>query len=116
MVIIAHVDGIIEPAAVDGYMSSRQSNNVVHVIPGSSAPEITLRPASLRSGVLRLVFADEEAAKAAEDAHSTGAGFTLTSAERSTVAMYYVVSGEVSRELGNAGHWIVNVGYQEIAP
>lgn len=116
MAIIAHLDGIIEPTAVDGYSSSRRSNNVVHIIPGSPNPDVTLRPASLRTGTLRMVFADEDAAKAAEDAHSSGAAFTLTADERPTLAMHYVVSGDVTRELGTAGQWVVQVGYQEIAP
>jgi len=115
-VTITHSAGVIEPLAVSGYASTRRSNNIIHTIPGNSIPDVTLRPASLRTGTLTLVFGDEVTAAEAEHTHAIGGVFTLTSSARTTVSMAYVLSGDLTRELAPSGQWNVTVGYQEVAP
>lgn len=115
---ISHAGGTIHPDLVLGYQSSRESGNIIHTVPGRSNPDVTLRPARLRTGSLELFFADEYDAKAAEDAHANGSTFALVVEDRASVAMFYVVSGSISRELDSQTRkrWTVRVDYQEIAP
>ncbi|MBN9207282.1 MAG: hypothetical protein J0H96_01300 [Microbacterium ginsengisoli] len=105
----------ITPDAVDGFESQRAAGTLVHPILGSSSPDITLRPARLRSGTLRLVFLSETAAKAAEDALSAAAVFTLTT-DRTTLPSTLVITDRITRALDDATRaaWIVTVGYQEV--
>lgn len=120
--IITYVGAVtpIAPIVVDGYESQRTSGNVVHNIVGRSSPDVTLGPASLRTGTLELVFPDELDAKAAEDAHALPVAFTLSSDDRSTIEMYYVVNNNdrVRRALDDETRevWIVSVPFQEVAP
>lgn len=106
----------IVPTAVDGYESERESGTVLHPIAGRSSPDATLAPASLRTGVLRLVFPTEAESKAAEDAHALPLAFTLTTG-LSTIDMYYVVTGRARRTLSQTRvEWIVEVPFQEVTP
>lgn len=133
-------DGVIVPTLIDGYQVSRESRNVVHSIVGRAQPDVTLRPASLRKGTLRLVFGGtsssseyvffdgyitlldldatdpEQASKDAFDAHSEPNVFVLRDSTRPTVEMTYVVDGQIGRELDPVTRrvWIVTVDYQEI--
>lgn len=109
---------VITPTVVDGYESSRQSGNIVHQILGTSSPDVTFRPAQLRRGSLRLVFASEAAAKAAEDAHATAGTCELSDGDVETVDMVYVVDGEIRRTLDDATRhvWVVTVDFQEVSP
>lgn len=110
----------IVPLVIDGYDSSRQSGTVVHPIAGRADPDVTLAPAGLRTGTLRLVFADETDAKTAEDEHAEARAFTLSDDDRATVAMYYVVDagGDITRSLDDTTRdaWVVEVPFQEISP
>ena len=108
----------IVPDIVDGYEAGRESGTVVHPIAGRESPDATLAPARLRAGVLRLVFGDEVAAKAAVDAHALPVAFTFTSTDAPTVGMYYVVIDDVRPALDDATRdaWVVEVPFQEVAP
>lgn len=118
MATIAHADGIITPDQVLRFQSDRDSGNIVHTIPGRVSPDVTLRPASLRTGTLELMFRDEQDSRDAEDAHATGSTFALIAPERPTVETFYVVTGTITRELDpqTRDRWIVRVDYQEIDP
>jgi hypothetical protein len=132
----------ITPTIIDGYSSTRASQNVVRTILGSSIPAVSLRPALLRSGTLQLIFGDtgptfseyivvdgivvesgetpgvdaEAASLVAETLHATGGVFTLSETSRSRVGMTYVVSGNVTRKLDDTTRavWIVTVDFQEV--
>lgn len=107
----------LEPFAVTGYDSARLSGNIVHQILGKSEPDITLRPAALRTGTLNLAFDDETDSAEAVTAHATSTDpFTLTTA-LGTVDMTYVVAGDIRRTLDETRKvWTVAVSYQEINP
>lgn len=112
---------IITPDQVDGYTSIRESGNIVHRILGNPSPDVTFRPAQLRTGTLRLVFDSEAEAKAAEDAHATATTTcTLDSDDAPTVAMTYVTdgAGRISRSLDDETRdaWILEVPFQEVVP
>lgn len=110
------VSGILEllPLAVDGYESSRRTTSLVHEILGRAKPDITMRPATSRTGTLSLVFATEADSLAAELAHAEARVFTLDHPARSSVGMDYVPAGRVTRALLPSGGWSVTVDFQEV--
>jgi hypothetical protein len=109
----------IEPTIIDGYSSGRESRNIVHPILGRSEPDVTLRPANLRTGTLTLGFegpTSEIDSLEAETLHATGGVFAVVSTDRGTVEMSYVVNGQISRTLEDETRdaWLVTVDYQEV--
>lgn len=117
---------VIRPTLILGYQSTRAAGNVVHPIINRPSPDVTLRPASLRTGTLELLFAGDDSAAVetasaeAETLHATAAVFTLISDDRPSIAMSYVVSGngQISRALDPSTRdaWTVTVPFQEVGP
>jgi hypothetical protein len=114
--IISSGDIDLVPLVINGYESSRQSGNLVHPIMGRANPDITFRPAMLRTGTLRLVFLDETASKQAEDEHAIARVWQVITPDRLTVEMSYVTNGSIVRTLDDATRdaWIVSIDYQEV--
>jgi hypothetical protein len=109
----------LEPTLVTGYASRREARSIVHTILGRENPDVTFRPASLRSGQLELLFTGESESLDAEQLHATGQTFALISTDRASVEMTYVVAdGTIERELDDATRdvWIVRVPFQEVTP
>lgn len=133
----------IYPTIVDGYESSRSARNIVHPILGRATPDVSLRPAQLRTGTLTLVFGDttetselvvidgivqplttpaqnaEEASLIAVDLHATGGVFSLSDTDRPSILMSYVVRpGDIRRDLDEQTRevWIVSIPFQEVTP
>jgi hypothetical protein len=106
----------ITPLLVLGYETARQSQSIFHDILGGGQ-DVTLRPASLRSGTLRLLLATEAEAVAAETAHAAGKVLRLTDTDRPSVSMSYVLDGSLVRRLddGTRKLWTLDVGYREVA-
>lgn len=110
----------IEPTVIEGFRSSRESRNKLHPILGSAETDVTLRPASRRSGDLTLVFgsADAEADSAeAEAALATGEVYELVPDAVMSIAMSFVVTGSIERELDPQTRtvWLVRFGFMEVA-
>lgn len=106
------------PTLVDGYESHRRAQSIVHVVIGSATPDVTLRPALMRTGVLRLVFASEAESKACETAHAGAVTCQLASTDRASIPMTYVVAdGDVVRTLDDQTRnvWILQIPFQEIS-
>lgn len=111
---------VIEPQVVLNISTDQTSGVIVHPILGRANPDVTIRPAGLRTGTIEMGFAgpySEAESEATRAAHATGAVFALTSDDRETYEMFYVPSGRISRELEDASRdaWIVRVDYQEVA-
>lgn len=111
----------ITPDVVLGYESARAAGSIAHPILGSGSPDVTLRPAQMRSGSLTLGFiqATAEADSSAAEANlSAVAAFTLTESARATVGMRFIVTGPIRRALSSdtRATWTVTFGYTEIAP
>lgn len=104
------------PIQVVGYESSRQSANVFHEVIGRSYPDVTLRPAGLRTGTFSFLFDNEVDAAECERMHSTTAVLTLDDPEVPTAATRYVADGQISRRLDSESMvlWVVSVAYQEV--
>lgn len=107
----------ITPQLVLSYESTRRSGNKVHqLLTGALA--VTLGGAGLRTGTLELFFLTEQAAAAAELAHTVSAVFTISDPGRPTMAMTYVLAdgGALVRRLDpeTRDRWIVTVDFQEV--
>jgi hypothetical protein len=120
--IITAGEATIEPTLILGYTAQRTSGNLVHEILGKAGPDVTLRPARLRSGTLTLGFesaTSEADSKTAADLLATYDGvFSLISAERASVDMSWVVAegGRISRDLDDLTRdaWVITVDFQEV--
>lgn len=132
----------IYPTLVNGFESSRESQNLVRTILGREDPSVALRPATLRTGTLTLVFGargaaselvvidgivqaldvpalDAAAASAdAEALHASGRKFVFTDTDVPSVAMAYVMQqgGRITRSLDPATRrvWLLSVDFQEV--
>lgn len=104
------------PVAVLGYESKRSGQNIVHAVIGRADPDVTLRPAGLRTGTLTLLFESEADAAECEVMHAAAVVLAMADSDVSTVGMSYVVSGAVTRSLDDASRslWTVAVEYQEV--
>lgn len=115
---ITYSSGTITPAVVDGYSSARSGGTLLHWVSNVASPDVTLRPADLRSGSLRLVFPDDASSAAAEMALSAPEVFTLASTDLGSIPMAFVVpeTGQILRELDDATRrvWVLTVDFQEV--
>lgn len=104
------------PNAVEGFSSEADSQNVVTDLIGGGIA-VTLSGGELQSGSWRLIYLDEAAATAAFALFRRAARFSVTS-DRTGLAMTFVRSGRIGRALSDAtgAAWVLEVGYQEVAP
>jgi len=119
MTTITHSTGAIIPTLVDGYEASIEARSIVHRILGRTDPDITARPAGLRSGTLSLVFASRAEAWAAVTVLREPQSLTLTDADVPEVGMSFVVAnGALVPRLDDETRsvWILTVPFEEIAP
>ena len=118
MTTITHDATTITPLTVDGYDTVRASRNIIHAIIGRPDPDVTLQPANLRTGTLRLVFATATAAFAAANLHALAGRFVLADTDIPQANMTYVLAGSIESILDDETRtaWIVTVDYQEVTP
>lgn len=109
-------DTTITPTIITGWEASQDSRNVIHTIIGRPSPDVTLKPAALRSGTLEMVFETAADAEEARQLHTDAVVFTLTSTDQTTINMTYVVSGNIGSVLEDVTRnlWIITVDFQEI--
>lgn len=111
---ITHEDGTISPDVIEEYEVVQTAGNIIHPILGRADPDVTFRPAGLRTGTLALSFALEADAEDARAAHATGTVFTLIAPDRPTLEMVYVLAGTLTVGRVAAGRWIVTLEFQEV--
>ena len=114
--VITHDGGTITPLAVSEYSVEQEAGNIVHQVLGRTDPDVTLRPAGLRTGTLTLTFRTAAEGDDARRQHATGTVFTLTSSDVDVVNMRYVLADKLGTVQGKAGEWIITVGFHEVAP
>jgi hypothetical protein len=104
------------PLLVNGFETRRDTRSVLHTVMGRTDPDVTLLPATLRIGTLRLLFDNETDAAEADAMHAQPQVFTFRDSDLSSVDMKYVVSGAVTRSLDDASRslWTVGVDFQEV--
>ncbi len=108
---------IITPYDVLGWESSRAARTVLHAVLERPGPDVTLRAAAPRRGVLRLFFTTYAEALEAEEAHAVAGVWTLVDTDEPGWDMSYVVAdGDVSTRAATdwGGAWTVEVPYQEV--
>lgn len=109
----------ITPDLVLGLSDTHESRNVIHRIIGRPDPDVTLQPAELRTGTLKLFFMTESDADAAVALHRQAGVFVLSIPERPSFDGFsYVLDGRIQRELDDVTlrRWTVEVQYREVQP
>lgn len=106
------------PVAVALYYSESESGNVFTDVPGraSGEPDVALRPASLRRGILTLVYGSEADSADSESTHRGARTFTIVAAAAPTVGMVYATDGRIRRQKDDSGAWVLEVGFRELLP
>lgn len=110
---------IVEPllALAAGYKYTSTSGNIGHELLNGGF-DVSLAPATLRSGRLELLFATEAEGSAAEALHRAPARLTLTDSERPVASMQYVLApgGRLALELDDRTleRWVLLVEFQEV--
>lgn len=112
---ISHATGTIAPLAIDGYEASIEMRSRVHVVMGRRDPDITRRPAGLRTGTLSLVFASRSEAWAAVAALSVPQVLTLTDAEVPQIGMsFFIADAALVPRFDDRIGWTLAVPFQEV--
>ena len=106
----------LTPLDVLGWSLTRKGQTVVHPIIGDTDPDLTVRDAALRSGIVRTLWSTMAAALAASQALAVaGTPWTFTVPETPGLTMRAYVVGDVTEasldERGTA--WVVDVTVQE---
>ena len=105
----------IEPLLVlHEWVSEAEPRTIVHPILGSEDFSVTLRPASMRTGIAQLLFRDADAAESARAFHRAPAVF-VASSDMSWFPASYVPNGVIRVRPGNGKHWVLELPFQELA-
>lgn len=119
MTTIIHDAGVVTPTIVDGYSATRAARTIVHHIIGRPDPDISFRPASLRTGQLTCVFALQDAALAAATVFAKPQPLTLADPDVA-IGMTFIVpeGGAIEVELDDETRdvWLVHVDFEEVSP
>lgn len=109
------IAGTPRTGALLGYQSSRPSGNIVHQIPGSNTPAVTIGPVGLRTGTLEVGFSTEAAVVAVENALLDGTVATLIDTTFASVNMSFIVHGDLVRTLETDAKklWSLSIEFQE---
>lgn len=108
---------VITPQLVDGYTSERTTGNIIHPAADNPAEvDVTFRPASLRTGTLRMLFLTLGDALTAEVLHAGVGVFALADTDLPGLNMAYVPNGDIVTELDDETRqlWTVSVDFQEV--
>lgn len=113
-------NAVITPTILLMVSEDAGGGSIVHKIVGRSDPDITLRPASLRTGALELGFSgagSESASAAAVSILRRAAVFAIADSDRPSYNMSFVVpeGGRISRAIEGETRdaFTITVDYQE---
>lgn len=106
------------PQLITAWETSQDSRNVVHAIIGRADPDVTLKPASTRTGTLEMLFLSASAANTARGILGAGAIFTISDSETWLDGFNFVMSGTISAALEDETRqlWSVTADYTEVIP
>lgn len=105
------------PSLITAWAVSQTSRNVVHEIMMRATPDVTLKPASSRSGTLDMLFSSSTEAEAARVALAAGTVFTISGAETWLEGFTFVASGTISATLDDSTRvlWTVSADFREVS-
>jgi hypothetical protein len=106
------------PVLITAWSVSQESRNVVHTIIGRNDPDITLKPATTRTGTLELLFSSASAANTARGILANGTVFTITDSETWLNGLDFVMSGNISTALEDETRkmWTIQADFTEVIP
>lgn len=119
MTTIMHSGGSLVPTAVERFSASRTVNTIVHDLLNREDPDVTFRPAGLRTGRFRLVFENEDAALSAYDTLASAQPFTILNPAVTPLNMTFIVAGgdlTIEQDSDVATLWRIDVPFQEVTP
>lgn len=105
------------PDLVKNWASFQETRNVIHTVIGKSAPDVTLKPAAMKSGKLSLFYTSLDAAESARTLFTTAAVFTIYTTDAPWINGFnFVVNGSVSAivEEIDLASWHLDIDYQEV--
>lgn len=103
--------------ALSEYTAEQPNGTIVHDILGRPSPDITDRPAGMRSGRIGLTFATSALANTARVALAQGGQWSLQCTEHPTLNMSaFAIVGSIGLTPGSTGEWVLTTGYQEFTP
>lgn len=105
------------PLFVKSWETSQATRNVIHNIVGKSEPDITLKPAGLRTGTFELFYASQEDAENARAVLSLPTVFLVSSDDETWLNDFKFVSVDsISAALDETDltSWHFSVGFQEV--
>ena len=108
----------ITPILVTGWDTTRDTQNVVHVIVGRADADITYRAAGLRSGDLVLLCASLEIALQVEALAAQPKKLTLADPDHPAINMAFIADGRIRVELDDETREraTCTIGFLQVAP
>jgi len=104
------------PELITAWETSQNSRNVIHDIIGKSDPDVTLKPASTRSGTLEMLFLSASAANSARGVLANGTIFTISDSETWLNGLDFVMNGTISAALEDTTRdlWTITADFVEV--
>ena len=104
------------PELVTSWETTQESRNVLHTIIGKADPDVTLKPASTRSGTLEMLFTSATAANTARGILANGTIFTISGSETWLNGLDFVMSGSISTALEDETRnlWTISADFTEV--
>lgn len=105
------------PDLITGWSSEQESRNIIHAIIGRPTPDVTLKPAPARTGMIEMFFAVGAESFLARSILATGAVFTIISDETPWLdGLTFVLIGTLSATLNPESRtsWMLSTGFQEV--
>jgi len=106
------------PVEIAEWAPCAESGNIVHELLAPGTIAVTVVGDLPRSGELTLVYTSDDTAEAARQLLGRPTSFVLTDTERPVVGMTFVRRGRITPAIHDAldDVWMIEVGFQEIAP
>lgn len=107
---------VITPELILGWQAEQPSRNVIHEIIGKASPDVTLKPAGLRTGTLELLFLTATEAETARAMFLESQSFLIESDETWLDLFRFVASGNISSALEDTTRnmWTITFDFQEV--
>lgn len=106
------------PVLITAWQVNQDSRNVIHTIIGRNDPDVTLKPATTRSGTLQLLFSSATGANTARGILANGTVFTISDSETWLDGLDFVMSGTISTALEDETRkmWTIQADFTEVIP